>query len=181
MKKGKKAFDYFIIVFAAVILAFDYQLFIVKNNFAPAGVNGIATMIQYKSGFSLGFMSLIVNVPLCVFSFFAINREFAIKSLVFSVVYSGVYLVLGAVDIENFRYNANGVDTIYPVLIAGIISGVVYALSFRVNSSTGGTDIISRFVSEKKREFNFFTVTFILNALVAVASFFVYAQEGADG
>ncbi|HBF86654.1 MAG TPA: hypothetical protein DDW54_03135 [Clostridiales bacterium] len=181
MKKGRKALEYIAIVFAAAVSAVNYQLFIVKNNFAPAGVNGIATMIQYKSGFSLGYMSLIVNVPLCVFSFFTTNREFAVKSLIYSVVYSVVYLALGTLDIERFRYNANGVDTIYPVLIAGIIAGAVYALSFKVNSSTGGTDIISRFVSEKKKEINFFVFTFIINALVAVASFFVYSKTGADG
>ena len=37
---------YFAIIAIAVLLAFNYQLFIVENGFAPAGLNGIATMIQ---------------------------------------------------------------------------------------------------------------------------------------
>ena len=75
-----------------MLLAFTYQLFIVKNNFAPAGINGIATMIQYKTGFSIGYMSLIINVPLCSLAYFFVNRDFAKKSLLFCLVYSFAYL-----------------------------------------------------------------------------------------
>ncbi len=173
----KKIWEYALIVFAAVILAVNYQLFIVTNKFAPAGINGIATMIQYKFGFSIGYMSLIVNIPLCVFAYFMTNKEFAIKTLVFVLIYSGVYILLGNLDIKRFQYDAHGVDTIFPVLIAGAISGFVYSVCFKVNSSTGGTDVISRFVSDKKPEFNFFVITFVINAAIAVASYFVYAEE----
>ena len=45
---------YIIIIAIAILLAFNYQLFVVENNIAPAVLNGIATMIQYKTGFSIG-------------------------------------------------------------------------------------------------------------------------------
>lgn len=44
-KRLKTPIGYAVIVFAAIILAFNYYIFIVKNNFAPAGLNGIAVMI----------------------------------------------------------------------------------------------------------------------------------------
>ncbi len=56
--------------FLAILMALSYQLFVVENNFAPEGLNGIATMIQYKTGFSIGYMSLLINVPLCILGFF---------------------------------------------------------------------------------------------------------------
>lgn len=62
--------SYLLIIAVAVLLAFNYQLFIVKNNFAPAGINGVATMIQYKTGFSIAYMSILINVPLCVLAYF---------------------------------------------------------------------------------------------------------------
>lgn len=173
--------DYAIVVFLGIALALDYILFVVKNDFAPAGINGIATMIQYKLNFSIGYMSLIINVPLCVFAFFKINREFAVKTLVFSVVYSFSYLLLQSFDLSDIQYDAQDVDTIYPCLLAGIISGFTYGVSFRHNSCTGGTDIIAKFVSEKKPEFNFFYVTFVMNVIVAVLSVFVYAKTGEGG
>lgn len=183
VKKDVKvwAFDCTAMVVLAVLFAFNYELFIVKNHFAPAGVNGIATMIQYKFGFSIGYFSLIVNVPLCLFAFFCINRAFAIKTAVFSVVYSVAVLLLEFIDISRFQYDAQGVDTIYPVLIAGAVGGFVYGLAFRRNSSTGGADIIAKFVSKKDPSLNFFWINFAINAAIAVLSFFVYAEPNAEG
>lgn len=181
MKKFKYLTDYIFIILAAILLAFTYQLFIVKNNFAPAGINGIATMIQYKTNFSIGYMSLIINVPLCLLAYFFVNRDFAKKSLLFCLVYSFVYLGLQQMDFTGFQYDAGGHDTIYPVIISGVLGGLVYGICARHNASTGGTDIVSKYISIKKPYLNFFWITLTLNAIVAVISFFVYAKPDNAG
>ena len=181
MKWIKKISAYLFVILAAIILAFTYQLFIVKNNFAPAGINGIATMIQYKTGFSIGYMSLIINVPLCSLAYFFINRDFAKKSLLFCLVYSFVYLGLQQMNFTEFQYDAGGHDTIYPVIISGTLGGLVYGMCARHNASTGGTDIVSKYISIKKPYLNFFWITLTLNAFVAIVSFFVYAKPDATG
>ena len=166
---------------AAILLAITYQLFIVRNNFAPAGINGIATMIQYKTGFSIGYMSLLINVPLCILAYFFVNRDFAKKSLLFCLVYSFVYLGLQQAEFSTFQYDAGGHDTIYPVIISGTLGGLVYGICARHNASTGGTDIVSKYISIKRPYLNFFWITLTLNAIVAVVSFFVYAKPDATG
>ena len=151
MKKVKHLSAYLFIILAAILLAFTYQLFIVKNNFAPAGINGIATMIQYKTDFSIGYMSPIINVPLCLLAYFFVNRDFAKKSLLFCLVYSFVYLGLQKANaFSGFQYDAGGHDTIYPVIISGTLGGLVYGMCARHNASTGGTDIVSKYISIKK-------------------------------
>lgn len=176
-RKLNIAVSYAFLVLFAVIHAFGYFLFIVPNDFAPAGINGIATMIQKKCGFSIAYMSLLVNVPLCLFSYFTTDKEFAAKTLVFSVVYSAVYWLLQKFGNKNLQYNAEN-NKILAVILAGTVGGVVYGFTFKLNSSTGGTDIISKFVSKKNPELNFFYVTFAMNAVVAVISVFVYAENG---
>lgn len=176
--KSTNVIQYVVIFLLGVLLAFNYILFITPNNFAPAGINGIAVMIQYKLNFSVGFMSLIINIPLCVYAFFLIERKFSIKTLVFCLVYSIIYLVLQQFDFSKFQYNAQGVDTVYPVIIAGLLSGLVYGLMFRINACTGGTDIVAKYLSKKKPFLNFFWVMFSINAVVAIVSCFVYAESG---
>lgn len=173
--------EYLGIFLLAVLLAFNYQLFIVKNNFAPAGLNGIATMIQYKTGFSIGYMSLLINVPLCILAYFLVDRVFAKRSLFFCFTYSFVYLLLQRLDFSAFQYDAGGHDTIFPVILSGVLSGLVYGFCFKNNASTGGTDIVSKYISKVKPELNFFYVTFALNAIVAVAAIFVYAVPNEAG
>ena len=172
----KKSMEYVKIILAAIMLAFVYHIFIVTNHFAPAGLNGIATMIQYKTGFSISYMSLLINIPLSILAYFLVQKEFAVKTMLFSLVYSFVFLFLQNSKLSFIQYNALGHDTIYPVILSGVLAGAVYGLCFRNNASTGGTDIVSRYVNKLNPQTNFFAVTFILNALVAVASIFVYSE-----
>lgn len=173
----KKSLEYFNIFLAAVLLAFVYYIFIVTNNFAPAGLNGIATMIQYKTGFSISYMSLLINIPLSILAYFLVQKDFAIKTLLFSLVYSFVFLFLQNSNLSFIQYNALGHDTIYPVILSGVLAGVIYGVCFRNNASTGGTDVISRYVNKLRPDANFFVVTFTLNAIVAIASVFVYSEN----
>lgn len=178
----KIALKYIYIVLLGMFMATGYILFVIPNNYAPAGINGIAVMVQYKLHFSVGFMSLIINVPLCVFAYFTVNKRFAINTFIFCIVYSLFYLLLQNIpNVKNFSYDAGGVDTIYPVIIAGLISGFCYGSLFRLNASTGGTDIVSKFVSIKRPYLNFFWITFALNAAVAFLSLFVYSKNGVNG
>lgn len=173
--------DYLVILFLALLFAVNYELFIARNQFAPAGFSGIATMIEYKTGFSVGYFNLIINIPLCIFSYFCITKEFALKTFVFSVAYSLLLLLLQSLDLSAFQYDAKGVDTVFPALIAGAIGGFVYGLSFRRNSSTGGADIVAKYVSKRNPLLNFFWINFAINAAIAIASYFVYAEQGSGG
>ena len=173
----KKASGYLQIVFSAILLAFVYYVFIITNNFAPAGLNGIATMIQYKTGFSISYMSLLINIPLSALAYFFVQKDFAVKTLLFSVVYSVSFLLLQNSDFSFIQYNALGHDTIYPVILSGVMGGAVYGTCFRNNASTGGTDVVSRYINKIRPNTNFFAVTFILNGIVAVSSIFVYSES----
>ena len=173
--------DCLIMVGLALLFAFNYELFIIENDFAPAGFNGIGTMIEYATHFSVGYFTLIINVPLCIFAFFFVSKDFAIKTAVFSVAYALFVLLLGNVDLSAFQYDAQGVDTIFPALIAGAIGGFVYGIAFRRNSSTGGADIVAKYVSIRDPMLNFFWINFAINAAIALASFFVYTETGDGG
>jgi len=178
--KTKIVLYYFGLAVWAFLTALNYVLFIVPNNFAPAGINGIAVMIQYMFDFNIGYLSLIINVPLCLFAFFKVNRKFAINTLVYCALYSISYIILSHVNLERFKYYANE-ETIYPVVISGIIAGVITGILVIGNSSMGGTDVIAKYINKKKPDLNFFYVNFILNAAVAIMSYFVYAEKALDG
>ena len=87
-KVSQTILEYLVVVLMGMLLATSYRLFVVQNKFAPAGLNGVTVMIQYKLGFSVGFASLIINIPLCVFAFFKVDKMFAKRTLVFCLVYS---------------------------------------------------------------------------------------------
>ncbi|MBR2340550.1 MAG: YitT family protein [Clostridia bacterium] len=177
----KNLLEYGFIVLAAIASTLTYLLFIVNNRFAPAGVGGILTMIQYKTGVNLGAMTLLVNLPLCIGAFIFTDREFAKKTSVFCVADGFSYLALSRIDLSAFAYNAGGVDVILPALIAAVLGGIIYGTVFRRGGSTGGVDIIAKLIDQKLPHFGFIWIIFALDALVAIISYFVYYEVGADG
>ncbi len=187
LRKTTNVFSYVIVALVGVLMAFNYIIFVTPNDFAPAGINGIAVMVQKAAGFSIGYMSLLINVPLCIFAFFMIEKKFSIKTLVYTLIYSGVFLLFQElenskiINLDYIKYITDGHDTIYPVIIAGLIAGAAYGILFRNNGCTGGTDIVAKYVSKVKPRWNFFWVTFLLNAVVAVASCFVFENEVTGG
>ncbi len=179
MKRFKKAvLPYTMTAVMALLQSFYYHIFVVPNNFAPAGLNGVATMIQYKTGFSIGYFTLIVNLPLSVLVYFLVSKKYGVRSMVFTIIYSVVYRLMQLSGLNNFRYDAQGHDTIFPVIIAGVLAGVVSGMCFKYDFASGGMEITSKIISAKKPGTNFFMINFVLNAIIAVVSLFVYSDKG---
>ena len=170
--------SYGAVILMALLLAVNYHIFIVENNFAPAGLNGIATMVQYKTGFSISYMSLLINIPLCILAYFLLEREYAVKTFVYTLVYSFSYLLLQNLELDFLKYNAQGHDTIFPAIISGVISGFVSGVCLKQNGSTGGMELVSKYINKINPSSNFFKVTFTLNAIIAGVSLIVYSNNG---
>ena len=178
MKFSKKAVTYLLIVGLALLNATSYQLFIFSNRFAPAGLNGICTMIQHIFGINVGYLSLIVNIPLAIWTFFKVGRSFAIRSMLYVAAFSVSLIVLERLDLTAFAYEtANGTSKILGPLVAGLINGVVYSTLVKTSASSGGTDFVAAIIHKDRPELNFFCIVFAINVLVAFTSYFVYGYQ----
>ena len=169
----KKFMSYAIVVLIALMMALNYQLFVFPNRFAPAGLNGIFTMIQHILGFKLSYTSIIINVPLALIVYFTISKPFAMRSLVYNLCFSGFLMVFDAIDISAFVYSTT-VSTLLGPAVAGLITGFGGYYMHRVGACYGGTEFVAKLIHKKNPSVNFFSIIFGLNVSVAVASYFVY-------
>ena len=169
--------SYFLIILFALFSAVNFEVFILNNAFAPAGINGIATMIQYKLGISVGYLNLLFNVPLCIIGFFFLEREFLTKSLTYTLAFSAFMLLTknGIVDLSRFTYvTENGTSTILAPIAAGVLNGLLFTSVIKTGGSMGGMDIVAACIRKVKPHLNMNTVIFALNTGVALVSYFVY-------
>ena len=170
--------SYGLIVLLAAAMGLSYQVFVFPNAFAPAGINGLATMVQYLFHISIGSFSLIINIPLLLLAWRRVGHEFARKNLAFVLAFSAVNLILGRLDLSAVAYHtANGNSAILGPAVAGVISGAVYGFVIRQGGATGGTDIVAAWVRSKHPEASLVWLIFALNASVAALSFFVYGWQ----
>ena len=178
MKLAKKVLTYGVIMALAVIAAFNYEIFIFPNRFAPSGLNGICTMIQYLSGINIGYLSFLINVPLAIAVYVLVSKPLAIRSLFYVITFSVVSVLLDYVDTSRFvYYTQTGTSTILGPLVAGIISGSCYALLLQASAYTGGTDFVASIVHKYHPEKSIFGLIFGMNVVVAITSYFVYDFE----
>lgn len=171
----KRIIGYLVFILLAALSALSYQLFIFPNSFAPAGFNGIATMIQHLFGVNVGYLSLIFNIPLIIAVFVLVNKDFAINTLVYILTFSLALIALEKVDLSAIMYQTeNGTSTILGPLVAGILGGGILGVAFMMNCCSGGTELVAALIHKYKPSYDFVWVAFILNAAVAVMSFFVF-------
>ena len=176
--KSKKLLTYLVIGAVAVMAALNYQLFVFPNKFAPAGLNGICTMIQYITGISVGYMSLIINIPLAIFVYLKVSKSLAMRSMFYVAVFSVMLVVLEKVDLSQFAYyTENGTSTILGPLAAGIIFGAGYSVLVQGSANSGGTDFVAAIIHKYRPEMNMFYIIFALNVTVAISSYFVYDYQ----
>lgn len=180
--------EYFIICVLSFCMAVAYEIFVFPNAFAPAGINGLATIIQYLFNFSIGYMSIIINIPLLVIAYFKVSKDFACKTFCYVVVFSIATLIIktgfgdngGFLDLSAFVYKNATISALLAPIASGAINGLIYGYCVRHNTCTGGTDIIARLVRVKHPELNIMWVTLALNSVVAILSYFAYAENGFD-
>ena len=175
MSRMKKVLTYGVIVVLALVCALNYEIFVFPNKFAPSGLNGICTMIQYVFGISVGYLSLLINIPLAIWVYFSISKPLAVRSMVYVGTFSVALVLLDHVDLSAFYYvTDNGTSTILGPLVGGIIYGSIYSMLVQCSAYTGGTDFIAAIIHKHKPEQNMFYLIFSLNVVVALFSYFVY-------
>jgi len=171
----RKCIGYVEMFLLALLGALIYCIFVFPNRFAPAGIDGVCTMIQDTFNINMGYLSLIVNIPLVIVAFVMLSREFAIKSCIYVVVSSLGVILIKESSISGFSYfTPTGTSTVFAPVIAGVIRGMMYARTLKLNGSAGGIDIISSIIKIKKPHLNFMDNVFIINTIIAIASFWVY-------
>lgn len=173
MKSAKKVLTYFVIMAIAMICALSYQLFIFPNKFAPAGLNGICTMVQYVFNINVGYLSLLINLPLAIWVFFSVSKSLALRSMVYVITFSVSLLVLDHVDLSAFAYSGSS-STILGPLVGGIVNGACYSQLLKASAYTGGTDFVAALIHKNHPEKSIFGLIFAMNAAVAILSYFVY-------
>lgn len=178
MKGMKKLLTYLVIAGVALLSAVNYELFVFPNQFAPSGLNGICTMIQYLTNISVGFLSLIVNIPLALWCYKEVSKPIAIRSMVYVLTFSVGLLILDWVDLSAFRYyTETGTSKILGPLVAGVLQGYVFAILAKASAYSGGIDFISAVIHKRDPSRSVYGLTFTMNIFIAISSYFVYDYQ----
>jgi len=143
--------DFLLIGISSIIQAFSLRIFFVPANLASGGVSGISQLINHFTGWPIGLMVLIGNVPLFLLGWrFLGGRSFAIRTA-FAII---TYAIFTDLLLKTALFAETGAatrlinelrgDIFLNSLYGAIVSGIGYGLVYRARGTSGGSDILAR-------------------------------------
>ena len=126
-------------VVGSAIMAVGVSSFLLPNQLSSGGFSGVATITYYLLKIPMGAMIMALNIPLFLFAGYRLGKEFFIKSLI------GTFSLSLFIDILD-RYPPITADRFLACIYGGIIIGIGTAIILKVDSSTGGTELIANII-----------------------------------
>jgi len=146
--------DYGLIIISSLIQAFSLQVFFVPANLASGGVSGISQLINHFTGWPIGMMVFLGNIPLFALGGrFLGGRQFILRTAFTIVTYSlFTDLILRTPIFAPHGFGTQLInelqgDIFLNSLYGAIISGIGYGLVYRARGTSGGSDILARILN----------------------------------
>lgn len=139
--------DYTLILVGCLLQALAMDLFLVPGQLAAGGVSGAAQIINNFTGWPIGVMILLANLPLFWLGWrFLGGRRFMVRTVLAVVIYAILLdgLAFFPVIIEGLTPH----DPVLNALYGGVLGGVGMGLVFRGQGTSGGTDILARLLGQ---------------------------------
>lgn len=177
-------YHFFLIVLGSLLLAFGTAIFLTKNTIVAGGLSGIGFIIQKlvpaDFGNIIDICIWVLTALLWFLSLFTLGKDFALKTLVASILYPLFYTIFYRVPV--FIELADAVssmgggpattgDLILNALFGGITIGLGVAVTFVGKGSTGGVDVIAMLL-KKYLGLNVSIGSFIIDGAIIVVAIF---------
>ena len=167
MQKSTKLrfiFSVILTIASAIGQVYVIQVFMNPCNLLPSGFTGVATLINKISAlfgfdFSTSLGILLLNIPAALLCYKSVSKRFTFLSfLQFGLVSLGLQL---------FEFAPFFDDKILNILFGGFLYGISIVLALKADGSTGGTDFIALYVSNKIHK-SLWDYVFIFNAIIII-------------
>ncbi len=134
------------VILSALLQTYVIQVFIQPSNLLSSGFTGVAILIDkiaslYGGNISVSLGMLALNIPVAILCSRSISLKFT--------AYSMLQVFLASFFLKICHFTPIFDDLILNVIFGGFLYGCSIAIALRGNASTGGTDFIALYVSNK--------------------------------
>jgi len=164
------------ICFASFLMALNIKSFVRTGGLYPGGATGLALLIQRAADMFLHItipytiVNILLNAIPVYIGFRFIGKKFT--------MYSCLMIVLTSVLTDIIPGYAITYDTLLISIFGGLINGFVIGLCLHMNATTGGTDFIAIYLSEKK-EIDSWNVVLGINVVILAVAGILFGWDKA--
>ena len=164
------------VIVAAFLQAYVIQVFIQPADLLSSGFTGVALLIEKITSTYLGFSfstslgMILLNVPVAMICYKSISPKFTFFSL--------LEVFLASFFLRVIHFSPIFDDVLLNIAFGGFAYGLLTVIALRGNASTGGTDFIALYVSNKKGR-AIWEYVFLFNTVILVIFGFMFGWEHA--
>ncbi len=137
--------DYIIITIGVILVAFGIQYFYAPNEIAGGGLSGLSLVISHYIPFlSVGTLIFLGNLILFVIAFILVGGDFGMKTIYASFALSFIMDFMEKV-MHSYALTSN---LLLAVLLGTCVIAAGIGITFAINASTGGTDILAKILNK---------------------------------
>lgn len=164
----KFIFKYLCITLGALLYAVSISLFLNPNQMAPGGVSGIAIILKevFPMLPGVGMLILIINIPIMILGIWKFGIKFILSTLYTLIVSSTMIDIFPII----LKMDAITKEPILAAIIGGALLGMSIGIMFRLETTTGGMDIIIKIIRQKKPHLKTGQLFLIIDFFVLIAS-----------
>lgn len=138
--------DFSLIAFGALVQAAALRIFFVPANLASGGVSGISQLINHFTGWPIGLMVFIGNIPLFLLGWrFLGGHSFMLRTAFAIAAYS--FFADALLWLPFFPKSGITDDIVLNSLYGAVVAGFGYGLVYRGRGTSGGSDILARILN----------------------------------
>lgn len=146
------------ILLSSFIFALAIKLIVQPNKFLSGGVSGFTILIsryiaismnkQHLESILYSILYVTFNIPIFIFGLKKVGRQF----IYYSILNVGLFSLFVSLIPSSWvcSFQLNNLDMLTSAILAGLLSGVSAVISFTNGFSSGGTDVISMYLSRSK-------------------------------
>ena len=150
------------------ISALGIYSFAVAAGVPVTGVTGICAILYRLFGLPIGIATIVLNIPIVLFSYKKLGRAFFLRSL-FCMIMFAVYTDTILTHLPVYQG-----DRLLATICGGVIGGIGDALIYMQNASTGGLDFVTMAIKVKHPHLPFGNLTFAAALAVIVLNGVVF-------
>jgi uncharacterized membrane-anchored protein YitT (DUF2179 family) len=169
----KWVIDLALVILGSMMYAAGIVIFTAPNDIAPGGFTGIATIVNHYTGWPIGTMYALMNLPIAICGFIFLGKGMMIKTLVAIVVLtvSTDYIFAGLPS-----YHATESTMMLVAVFGGVLFGTGLGLVYVRDATTGGSDVVNRILNKKIPQFSLGRIQLVMDAAIVITAIFVFGR-----
>lgn len=152
----------------AIIYSVSVNMFLSPNGISPGGFTGVAAVINHITNIPTGAMLFAFNIPVLILGYIKMGGMFILKTSFVTV------LVSLSLDVSAKLLPIIQTDGILVSMFGGILMGIGLSLILLRGATTGGVDIIAKFINRKYRHLSVGKIILMADGVVILLNALVY-------